>query len=411
MTFSLVNVTLTLDSSKKIVTIILTGPASVWFGVGFNASAMKDEPWAIIVDGSGNVTERKLADQNPGKKLSQSVTVISTSVSGNLRTVVMTRPFKGATKDHFTFNSAIDTKLSFINAVGSGPVLAYHKNKMPSFLSLLPVRGIGVAGACICEGHSAPFGQAKGKLTYVPVPGQPGEAGQGTVNFGNKCQAQPRTDLLAMKNPTCDVRSYVGGQTACHHMWSLLDADQEIPWVDQPLEYHLKFRFWVQPYNATYHTNARRTTWGIASPVEYDIPKCGSNIMGCKRQPDGNWVHTIHGTFKGGGHLLAAHFHCHAPTCLSMSMYKCDKSVKVCNSTTGTLLCRENPVNGGTHKIDKKNFDEPGYILQPPCLWGSPKYGLEPPVDVSGLTLHTIKTSNATYGHHGEMAWQQMYYY
>ena len=27
--------------------------------------------------------------------------------------------------------------------------------------------------------------------------------------------------------------------------WSLLDADQEIPWQDQPLEYSLKFRFWA----------------------------------------------------------------------------------------------------------------------------------------------------------------------
>ena len=83
-----------------------------------------------------------------------------------------------------------------------------------------------------------------------------------------------RSDLLEMQNPTCDLRTYRGGQIACHHMrpdrkqairgvlaiglrarrqttlahrWSLLDADQEIPWRDQPLEYSLKFRFWV-PY-------------------------------------------------------------------------------------------------------------------------------------------------------------------
>ena len=33
--------------------------------------------------------------------------------------------------------------------------------------------------------------------------------------------------MLAMQNPTCDVRAYAGGQSACHHMFSLLDADQE----------------------------------------------------------------------------------------------------------------------------------------------------------------------------------------
>ena len=33
-----------------------------------------------------------------------------------------------------------------------------------------------------------------------------------------------------------------------------------------------------------------------------------------------------------------------------------------------------------------------------------------PDVDsAKGYMLHSVKTANATYGHHGEMAWQQMY--
>ena len=36
---------------------------------------------------------------------------------------------------------------------------------------------------------------------------------------------------------------------------------------------------------------------------------------------------------------------------------------------------------------------------------------IQEPPDVTGKTLHTVKTSNATYGHHGEMAWQQMYFF
>merc|ERR1719329_2061745 len=138
-----------------------------------------------------------------------------------------------------------------------------------------------------------------------------------------------------MKNPTCDIRTYVGGQIACHHMFSLLDADQEIPWPDQELKYHLKMRFWYQEYDSTYHTQVYRTTWGIASPVEYDVPKCTENVPGCSRGPDGRWLHKITGTFKGGGYLLAAHFHCHAPTCYSMTMYK------NWNGTHGDVLCEE----------------------------------------------------------------------
>jgi hypothetical protein len=103
---------------------------------------------------------------------------------------------------------------------------------------------------------------------------------------------------------------YVGGQTACHHMWSLLDADQEIPWPDQPLEYTQKFRFYYQPYNASYHKSLKSTTWGIASPVEYEVPKCAEGLMGCERLANGEWVHTITGTFQATGKLAAAHFHC-----------------------------------------------------------------------------------------------------
>ena len=32
-------------------------------------------------------------------------------------------------------------------------------------------------------------------------------------------------DTLANHNPTCDVRAYTGGQSACHHLFSLLDED------------------------------------------------------------------------------------------------------------------------------------------------------------------------------------------
>lgn len=42
---------LQLSEAKNVVTITMTGPSNVWFGVGFNAQAMTDLPWAIVVDG------------------------------------------------------------------------------------------------------------------------------------------------------------------------------------------------------------------------------------------------------------------------------------------------------------------------------------------------------------------------
>ena len=49
----------------------------MWYGVGFNAGVMKDLPYAIIVDGDGHVTERKLSDHGPGTQLMTTVKVQS----------------------------------------------------------------------------------------------------------------------------------------------------------------------------------------------------------------------------------------------------------------------------------------------------------------------------------------------
>jgi hypothetical protein len=173
---------------------------------------------------------------------------------------------KGKDESYYTFPSPAGgaVHLPFINALGASPTISYHKTKRPSALALLPTAG---AGACLCSSETAPIGKGKGTLEYVQT-SQAADTGSGTINFNNACAAQPRADLLAMKNPTCDVRTYTGGQLACHHMWSLLDADQEIPWADQPLSYQIKHRFWVQDYNASYHTQVQRTTWGIGSHVE-----------------------------------------------------------------------------------------------------------------------------------------------
>lgn len=404
---TLVQVAIRIDSAVGTVNITLTGPEKVWFGVGFNATKMADSPWTVVVDGLGAVTERKLGDHVPGAVLPASVTVQSISTHNGTRTVVLSRPLKGKSSDYYSFDPSVAT-LTFINAVGATSDFSYHANKAPAGLIVFPESSsISVAGACVCALPLPPFGQGKGKLVYIPTT-QPEDKGTGTIQWDNECLPQPRSDLLAMQNPTCDLRTYMGGQIACHHMFSLLDHDQPIPWVDQPLEYSLKFRFWVQEYDPSYHVSVFRDTWGIASPVEYDVPLCGPDVMGCQQEQDGTWVHTIAGTFSGHGALVHAAFHCHAPTCLSVALYMCPPGTHECNATTGQLLCEEVPVFG-TDKMDTQPFNELDFILQPPCLWGATEFGLESPVSVTGMVLGAVKRSNATYAHHGEMAWLQMY--
>jgi hypothetical protein len=390
-TSSLVDVGIQLNLSNATAIVSLSGPSDVWFGVGFNATGMANEPWAIIVEGNGDVTEHKLGDQGGGgteTALPPSITVISNEVVDFTRTVVFSRPLQGMDARYYTFGKDV-TDLHFINAIGSTSKLSYHKEKTASMVTVLPRNREPI---CICSNPPPPFGQARGTLVY-----QDGSV----VGFSNKCPASPRGDLLDQRNPTCDIRTFRGGQNACRHLWSLLDADQEIPWLDQPLKYHLKFRIWFQEYDRGYHKSVYRTTWGIGSPVEYDVPQCpaGTQTDAC--------IHTITGTFNVGQpsdgkmmRLVAAHFHCHAPSCLSVELY---------NNRTGELLCREVPIYGSSQNHGD-TFEEPGFIAIPPCLFGDVAHGLESPPLVSGQRLHAIKTANSTYGHHGEMAWLQVLY-
>jgi hypothetical protein len=90
-------------SSAGQATITLAGPSSVWFGVGFDATVMSDQPYTLIVNASG-VMEQHLgtcgseADHCPGNTLVPTVTTVSNTVVGGVRTVVVTRPFAGKTK-------------------------------------------------------------------------------------------------------------------------------------------------------------------------------------------------------------------------------------------------------------------------------------------------------------------------
>eukprot|EP01052_Picozoa_sp_SAG31_P022019 SAG31_NODE_1732_length_7421_cov_10.241191_6_plen_166_part_00 len=155
----------------------------------------------------------------------------------------------------------------------------------------------------------------------------------------------------------------------------------------------------VQEFKPDYHiVSEPRQGWGIAAAgghAEYDVPQCPENVA-----PE-DCTHEIWGVLTPGGkdlHLAAIHFHCHAPTCLAMEIW---------NNQTGKLLCRQEPIYGGTGKIDLAKFDEPGYILQPPCLWGEDP-ALEPMPLASGVPFMIKAITNSTYNHHGEMAFPEV---
>jgi hypothetical protein len=49
-----------------------------------------------------------------------------------------------------------------------------------------------------------------------------------------------------------------------------------------------------------------------------------------------------------------------------------------------------------TVRDGKAVFDEPGYIANPPCMWGRPEDGLAPPPKMNGVTIFVKAVTNST---------------
>eukprot|EP00441_Pelagodinium_beii_P019960 CAMPEP_0197660388 /NCGR_PEP_ID=MMETSP1338-20131121/50813_1 /TAXON_ID=43686 ORGANISM="Pelagodinium beii, Strain RCC1491" /NCGR_SAMPLE_ID=MMETSP1338 /ASSEMBLY_ACC=CAM_ASM_000754 /LENGTH=908 /DNA_ID=CAMNT_0043237725 /DNA_START=30 /DNA_END=2756 /DNA_ORIENTATION=- len=405
------------DLDSAAVTITVSGPADRWFGVGLNASRMFDQPYALICNESG-VLEQKLgtcgeeARHCPGTQLESSVKVVSNTVSNGRRTIVMSRGLHGLTPNHYSFDMEDSGTMHLITAIGHSQTFAYHQAHGPAEMSL---SSTGFP-TCICDA-----GQAA-KLCE--------SGGTSCSQFVKGCVAEPNGDLLEQRNPTCNSQTYVGGLSCCGHKRIMLDADQEIR--PELLRYHMKIRFWFQEYTlapsgkAASHANLERIYYQTeANAGEYDIPPAfarGQPIPGyagwpedkptpgttctgtCPDGPDCDCVHTItHHWTMSETRLIYAGGHCHAPSCVSIDLYRND---------TGTpqLLCHQATRFGqGNFPTDK--FDEAGYIMLPPCLWSDDtSEGLEPTQWLPKNTpmFSVKKTQNTHWGHYGDMASWQM---
>lgn len=130
------------------VQISMRGPADVWYGIGFDAVRMGDEPYAIIVLGGGSVQERQLGNYAAGNELDATVTKLQEDVSNGLRTVVLQRAAAGKDLRYHSFVSK--ESINYIWAYGPQPSFGYH-----SFDNGSPARGAWAACLPIAECDSS----------------------------------------------------------------------------------------------------------------------------------------------------------------------------------------------------------------------------------------------------------------
>jgi hypothetical protein len=192
-------------------------------------------------------------------------------VSDGVRTVVMSRNFTGATKDHYTFDP---TKVATLNYI-SGESTAL--SPLPLIFSYKCEKSLcGAASNSESQGFCVHSAKDQMKLTFVSSHptcfcdlGETGElcwntavvngsgawgaptSGQGCENFKKSCVARapemgkagttPSGDLLFQRNPTCNSGQYSGGLSCCKHGRVMLDADQQILMEEEHiLRYHMK---------------------------------------------------------------------------------------------------------------------------------------------------------------------------
>ena len=342
-----------------------------------------------------------------------------------MRTVVMTREFNGASAAQYTFSANGDgAAIKFMNAVGASSDYSFHKTMSSASILLAKV---GVAN-CLA-GTEVAFGQSTGTIIYT----HDDNTTETIEQRSGGCGSTSPTDLIPMRNPRCDLTTYVGGLTCCHHKWLLTDREQRHRISNETLNFRMKVRIWYQEYlpatpsTPASHQLLSRMYHSIAG--EYDTVKQtpshsrkdvnASNIqvnefkfkakdmLHAGQTRTGYFNTPIPTKTQTGLKLMYIGGHCHAPACLQFDLY---------NDDTGELICRQSGRMGrtlrpGSHKGDDPlddRFDEKGYVVLRPCVFGTKEEGLPPPIFLSFDTnMRSVKTVNATYTHYGEMAhWQ-----
>lgn len=148
-------ITVTVNTNTNTVDLTMSGNSTKYFAYGFGGSMMNGT-YAIITDGSGNISERNLGNQQGGTLLTSSLTSSSTSTSGTVRTTTVTRPRTGSNANYFTFPNQAGN-ISLIWAKGSSGTFGGHSTRGFSSVSLTDICNIPVTtlpSAEICQGDS-----------------------------------------------------------------------------------------------------------------------------------------------------------------------------------------------------------------------------------------------------------------
>lgn len=126
-TMGSMKVKINLDQATSLATITLMGPSTKWFSIGLNTSSMATNK-DVITFGTTLLDQYFTSNGHvaPTTDTTNNLTLVSNTVSGTTRTVVMTRPFSTGDAKDYTFTYAM-ASLGIVWGVGpSTTVTAEH---------------------------------------------------------------------------------------------------------------------------------------------------------------------------------------------------------------------------------------------------------------------------------------------
>ena len=138
------------------VTITMSGTNNAYFAYGFGGTQMTNR-YTFVDNGTGALVERKLATHAAGTILTNSISNLSSSTAGSVRTTTFKRARVGISADHYTFPSTAGN-ISIIWARGTGTTFVQHSVRGSTVLTLTNACNIPVTptpAATICQGDSA----------------------------------------------------------------------------------------------------------------------------------------------------------------------------------------------------------------------------------------------------------------
>ncbi len=120
-----ITIKIDLNNASSTATMTLSGPSNVWFTAGLNATSMMANTDCFTVNGSSALDQYLPGNHNAAiTDPTNNLTLVSNTVLGSTRTVVVSRPFNTADAKDFTFVYNSIGSLNMIWAVGPSTNLA-----------------------------------------------------------------------------------------------------------------------------------------------------------------------------------------------------------------------------------------------------------------------------------------------